>query len=285
MAPKISCVTYKTNTNSKRNQRKQFRKQGEKIKIMKKSLRRKLLLSGLAMGVAALSLSATTYAWFTNNTKVDTTEINAGVALNNSLYIKSNLDNGVWGTRATLPTGKTLNPAHWNGTKLVGIDGTTDALESDYFYFTLQFKLDQAPEEDVNIKLTSIVVDGGTATEFTLKAPAGGNTVTGNKVAVSPLDSLYFVFGGNVHAYNKDATTEYDGLTYYNNVMGEDEVRPGTYTAPTEDLRSMDVFATIPAGSQESAVIDCYVYLEGWDKDNFDAICGNGFEVSFEFAI
>lgn len=64
---------------------------------MKKSLRRKLLLSGLAMGVAAVSLASTTYAWFSKIDSVNANSANVTASTPSSLYI-SRSSNGGWGT-------------------------------------------------------------------------------------------------------------------------------------------------------------------------------------------
>ena len=69
---------------------------------MKKSLKRKLLLSGLAMGVAAVSLASTTYAWFSNITVVEANDINASVQVPTSLLISN--DNQIFLAKVNLAT-------------------------------------------------------------------------------------------------------------------------------------------------------------------------------------
>lgn len=54
---------------------------------MKKSLRRKLIMSAVAVGVAAVGTTASTYAWFVSNTDVSSSVSGAVEDATSSLYI------------------------------------------------------------------------------------------------------------------------------------------------------------------------------------------------------
>ena len=51
---------------------------------MKKSLRRKLIMSAVAVGAAAVGTTASTYAWFVSNNTVTASEINGSVVESNA---------------------------------------------------------------------------------------------------------------------------------------------------------------------------------------------------------
>ena len=102
---------------------------------MKKSLRRKLLLSGLAMGVAAISLGSTTYAWFSNIDSVNAENAVINVDVPTSLLLHgSDTVPGTTGWVANLPLvditsgaddtivdeGSLVNPVQ----KVTGTEGT-----------------------------------------------------------------------------------------------------------------------------------------------------------------
>ena len=72
---------------------------------MKKSLKRKLLLSGLAMGVAAISLGSTTYAWFSNIDTVTASNSGVSVAVPTSILLHdadSKIDASATGWKSAL---------------------------------------------------------------------------------------------------------------------------------------------------------------------------------------
>lgn len=51
---------------------------------MKKSLRRKLIMSAVAVGAAAVGTTASTYAWFVTNSDVSMNEVTGDVAAANA---------------------------------------------------------------------------------------------------------------------------------------------------------------------------------------------------------
>ena len=69
---------------------------------MKKSLRRKLIMSAVAVGVAAAGTTASTYAWFVSSTEVSSTVSGTVESSGASLFISN--DGVSYGTKAVKPT-------------------------------------------------------------------------------------------------------------------------------------------------------------------------------------
>ncbi len=114
---------------------------------MKKNLTRKLALSAVTMGVAALTVTSTTYAWYTTNSQATASGMKASTAAadSNLLIATQTRSDGKeattlqedlkWGNSVEF-VAKTdkLQPAQWSTTssKWVGVDGTTDVTTVTY---------------------------------------------------------------------------------------------------------------------------------------------------------
>ena len=103
---------------------------------------RKLALSGVALGAAAVTLTATTFAWYTSNTEADVTAVTAQTEAkgSDSLFIATA---GAYDTQATGYLGKT-----WSSFKAIAnptTNGTVTALRPVYSnYSTSEMLLTRA---------------------------------------------------------------------------------------------------------------------------------------------
>ena len=114
---------------------------------MKKNLTRKLALSAVTMGVAALTVTSTTYAWYTTNSQATASGMKANTAAADSnLLIATQTrsdskeattlqEDLKWGNSVSF-VAKTneLQPAQWDAThsKWVGVDGRTEVTTVTY---------------------------------------------------------------------------------------------------------------------------------------------------------
>jgi len=105
---------------------------------MNKKLVRKLALSAVTLGVAALSVTTTTFAWFTTNGSATASEVNATVVSSDANLMVRSYDSTKqtpawdgWTTSATLhtPTGTNLKP--------VSITGGTGTTYDETKFYTL----------------------------------------------------------------------------------------------------------------------------------------------------
>ena len=123
---------------------------------MNKKLVRKLALSAVTLGVAALSVTTTTFAWFTTNGTASAEHITANtVAAKANMMIRSwnpNADTpafGDWTTTATLisKTGSQLQPVEPTSTMgefktMNNVSGTTVAIDgADNYKYVVQYKI------------------------------------------------------------------------------------------------------------------------------------------------
>ena len=114
---------------------------------MKKNLTRKLALSAVTMGVAALTVTSTTYAWYTTNSQATASGMKASTAAANSnLLIATQTrsdskeattlqEDLKWGNSVSfVEKTEQLQPAQWNSTdsKWVGVDGSSDVTTVTY---------------------------------------------------------------------------------------------------------------------------------------------------------
>ena len=114
---------------------------------MKKNLTRKLALSAVTMGVAALTVTSTTYAWYTTNSQATASGMKANTAAANSnLLIATQTrsdskeattlqEDLKWGNSVSfVEKTEQLQPAQWDATnsKWVGVDDSTNATTVTY---------------------------------------------------------------------------------------------------------------------------------------------------------
>ena len=114
---------------------------------MKKNLTRKLALSAVTMGVAALTVTSTTYAWYTTNSQATASGMKANTAAADSnLLIATQTrsdskeattlqEDLKWGNSVSfVEKTEQLQPAQWDAdkSKWVGVDGLSDVTTVTY---------------------------------------------------------------------------------------------------------------------------------------------------------
>ncbi len=153
---------------------------------MKKNLTRKLALSAVTMGVAALTVTSTTYAWYTNNSEATASGLKATadtadgnlliyVANGNNNSMNDDGTNGVAPTKgysktATLTNDGTkslLLPTQWNSTdsKWKPLIGNTDMASNvlnEYIWFSVD--VPAGKNMDVQLKVTGVTSTSKTKT-------------------------------------------------------------------------------------------------------------------------
>ncbi len=258
---------------------------------MNKNLKRKLILSGLAMGVAAFATTATTYAWFTSNTTVSTSEINGNVAQDDSIYIKSDEDSN-FGNQATITADNVkFTPAQTtDGKAFTGLE-STNTLTADQHY--LEFKLTFQGTSGTKIYLTQALFKNfeEVIPSFTLKADAGedDSVLKGKDVQVDIIDSLALSISDDsdsstkLYHYRQDSVgVKYNAATYYKNVTGnplpeKDLGIKGFEQIYLANLSNTSVstailLGEIPADGINQLSITFRLFIDGWDNDCFDAV-------------
>lgn len=107
---------------------------------MKKSLRRKLIMSAVAVGAAAVGTTASTYAWFVTNSDVSMNEVTGDVAAANANLSISATADGKYGVSATPTlTGSALKPVTVSSGKFV--NENNQEISGGYYTFSLSFKV------------------------------------------------------------------------------------------------------------------------------------------------
>ena len=304
---------------------------------MKKSIRRKLALSALSVGVALLSVTATTYAWFTTNTTATATGVQGTASSLDTSLLIGKAENGTFGAKLELDpvSNVKLKPLQWTSEGLKNLANNaatyTDS-QHDYVSYTIFFKvtdLTNAKPKDLTLKITDLnkdltneqtqgdqvlVADAAESTATNYDNYKAGQTISGIKL----VDSLSLEVGTltkvttdaavtvaktsdvqtkGVFNYTADAPTDYDSLIYYNNVMGTTAARTSDATqyntnalwngTDGNEIRLLTLTNTSePAASKEVVFsLTFNIYLNGWDKDNFNAVAAKQFVNGFEFKL
>ena len=287
---------------------------------MKKNLTRKLALSAAAMGVAALSVTTTTYAWFTSNSDATASNVSGTVrdAGEGNLLVSTDAKN--WGKTATFGTNTNLlKPVHVNAAANTYTDEKGTAVTDGTKSYTVYFNISNvAAGSSVHMKVN---LDGfSAAVEQTLLADAGKSeeAKAGKKVTVGLQDVLAmnindvaeFPTGATAtktaditsplsnKAYRYKAETEVaaDAVTYYNNLLGEHISRPATgYTDQYDNTQTLmgateatDFTLYTLGDDQRSAVfgLTFTFFIDGWDYQCFNAVAESSFATgTFEFSV
>jgi hypothetical protein len=242
---------------------------------MKKNLRRKLITSGVALGVAALSVVSTTYAWFTMNTTATVAQFTGEAAApSEGLYIGYedwNDSNKVkWGKAINTATiehliqakrvdaqDTKLLPAQLDGSVYENMGGT--AQPKGLIKFDLFVRVANA-DNQTKVYLKDTLA--ATTSSFVLAANAGDTdqgisgapTKAGDSVTVNILEALKLsvtIQQGNTdagtftagaqsatttHYHAGNNTTGFNATTYYQNVTGE---TLGTAVQPTYNSNAL----------------------------------------------
>jgi len=181
-----------------------------------KKLMRKLVLSSFALGLAVITLSTTTFAWYTNNVDVTANGVLGESSTSGSALLMISQDTEKWGTTATVTTSngnngfddmiplqitvgheatdhlfKAWDPATGN---VVSGDTTSSA----YLTFDLWFKVQAETDHDLYLtKMNFTNTTGVTTSDTSIKLPTkdvltGGHTYFGKLEDNSDLQSATY---------------------------------------------------------------------------------------------
>lgn len=314
---------------------------------MTNKILRKLTLSAVTLGVAAVSATTSTFAWFTTNSIVEASGVSGTVKEVDGNMLLSVKDTN-WTDPAknvTLPAGTTtLAPVQvtsttsGSGAEAITTYGFTKAGETkgvftetatsntDYIHYELVFHMsDLANGEGLKNVLTANFNDftGQSGTQYLLAdADASTGAKAGDTISVDLLDVLSVrvessiileanksTYGitdtisataGNIsnngtkfYRYNQEKDTvtvsrtdkKADALTYYNNVhqksLNRDNIKPTyetTYLSTTDNTSDTTktgiTLFEITGTSKAYVKTDIYLYIDGWDKQCFNAVGG-----------
>lgn len=285
--------------------------------MKKRSLITKLALSGVALAATAATLATSTYAWYTSNTSVEAKNVKVSSEATGSSSIFISTDGSKWSQAVSFEDGA------FDSTKLVPLQiGTDDgklygfndghvsstAASAGYLEFTLYFKtaktdgavplylesltltnkdeltpfdnlLNGASGSDLGISSSEINYTKNIikSIAYTIETTACDDSFTklDGKTAYSPL--LSWLDGTADSAYATDAHK------YYNAVMGEKGALSETDTAErtTEAVANTQIAAL--SGEGTTATVKFRFYLNGADKDCFDACKNQTFSISLKF--
>ncbi len=275
---------------------------------MKKSLRRKLIMSAVAVGAAALATTSSTYAWFVTNTTVETNKVNGNVVAANANLSISATQDGTYGVTATPAlNNSTLTPvtkaAGADFGKFINVSGQD--VQSGWADFTLWFKVDNldtsknnylqitkavSTDNDVDSKPYSLIKDA-------VMVDGGAKVNAGSSIKEDVTKSLILSYqtdtSGNacVNQPLNTAAATYDGIRYYNDVTQPTtpvleskatfEAGFGAAGAPTttggyqlREITSADKFS-----------VTFYVWLDGADKACFDVVASHAWDLALSFKL
>lgn len=252
---------------------------------MKKSLRRKLIMSAVAVGVAAVGTTASTYAWFVTNNDVSSSVSGSVEASDASLFISN--DGNTYGTKGVEPNADfsklAMAPLQMKKTdhKLYDLNDAEKTANIDYMSFSLYFSVQNLnPEKnDYSIVLSTTAKDNdsekaktheaqttieaaSTYKEITQGASLWDNVLKSMNIAIAQEYSASNTFTDSsttkYYEVNKSSAI-YDGLAYYNKITGNEKTEADTETLEstpltTTDLETSDNVATKTAISAKGDV-------------------------------
>ena len=311
---------------------------------MTNKILRKLTLSAVTLGVAAVSATTSTFAWFTTNSEVTASKVEGSVKEADGNMLLSVKNGTSWESPAktvTLPAGATsLAPVQASsktdnstttysftkststGTFNTATDGT------EYIHYELIFHMsDLATGDNIKNVVTANFNNfaGGNGSQYLL-VDAGTGAKAGDTITVNLLDVLSMrvessiILNGDTnktsygisdtisatannissnttkfYRYNteKDTVTvgndekNADALTYYKNVYSNatSVTRPDntpnyetTYLSNTDNISDSSkagiTLFEVTGTSKAYVKTDIYFYIDGWDKQCFNAAGG-----------
>jgi hypothetical protein len=286
---------------------------------MKKNLTRKLALSAAAMGVAALSVTTTTYAWFTSNSTATASNVSGTVVDAGEGNLLVSTDAIHWGKTATFAANDTLlKPVHVNATAGTFTDEKGQPVTGGVKEYTVYFNISNvAAGSSVHMKVN--LSDFSEKVEQTLLADAGTSeeAKAGKKVKVGLQDVLAMnikdketfpegatatktegitsLVKGKNYRYQAEPEASADAVTYYNNLLGGEPIsRPDDYASQYAETTIMGAteatdFTLYTLGeTQRSAVfgLTFTFFIDGWDYQCFNAVADSLFRTgTFEFSV
>lgn len=279
---------------------------------MKKSLRRKLIMSAVAVGAAAIATTSSTYAWFVTNTTVKTGEVTGNVVAANANLSISATQDGTYGVTAT-PTlnNSTLTPVtkakDADFGKFINVSG--QEVQSGWADFTLWFKVDNldtsknnylkitkavSTDKDVDSKPYSLIKD---ATKLADSSTDSSTVTAGTSIKEDVTKSLILsyqtVTSGNtcVNQPLNTATATYDGIKYYNDVtqpvaaVEESKATFGAGFGAEGAPTTSGGYQLREITSAAKFSVTFYVWLDGADKACFDVVASHAWELALSFEL
>lgn len=280
-----------------------------------KKLTRKLLLSSFALALALVTLTTTTFAWYTTNNTVDASGVvgktQGGVTT--SLEISKSKDSG-YGPTITIDNVNVSNlvPLQHVVTgevaSLKNVGGT--AANTGYIQFTVYVRTSTTLENDKPVYLKNLTITNVTDTLPTkqiLSATGGfegktiGDTYTVDVVralsfavsgTASTIGTKEYSYGETVYTpktdfFTENGTVTADAKTYYQAVMSEpltDKSSPEQTLGEDTQILAATITGADKASEEPSkgVPVAITIWLDGWDKYCFDACQGQTFNISFE---
>lgn len=280
---------------------------------MKKSLRRKLIMSAVAVGAAAVGTTASTYAWFVSNNTVTASEINGSVVESNANLFILNGENYGQSTNLNI-SGTKLSPIaikkNSEVDNFVTSDGTVVSVSdgnTPYVSFELKFKTTGIKEnESYSLNISSVTASATTQSTYTAVATAGGLT-KGQQVNGNVTESLILSYSADAAItpttvkasqslnLNTDSSeTQGNAKEYYKAVTGNDllsgceTITEGFgadgYKALDTNKDGYAVKSNILSNTDEFSVY-FVVWLNGDDEKCFDAIASQAWKLSLNFKL
>lgn len=274
---------------------------------MKKSIRRKLIMSAVAVGAAALATTSSTYAWFVSNAEVKTSKVQGTISSSEAnLQISADGDNyGVTATPSIVsstltPITKDAGAAFGTYKKLSG-----DVKATDYISFKLYFKASGLEASNYKLQLKQSTgdlapTDTNADKEYTALADSTGAAgyqaiEEGGKIKEDVTKALYLsVKTGESTSVNIpfNATKgTYDGVAYYNTVTGTTDAKNSKVDAYEGALNASgfncDIYtiSNSTAGATVDFTVDFNIWLDGADDTGFDVIASHIWTVGLNFTL
>lgn len=286
-----------------------------------KKLTRKLVLSAFALALALVTLSTTTFAWWTQNTSVSADGVTGNTKgdASGSLEISKTSTSG-FGPTVTLGVSLAdLSPLQHivtDGTAALAELGSTESTDKGgYAQFTVYVRTSSKLTEDTEVYLKNLVITNTTAdaddtedgTQLPSKqvlAQAGGLTgAIGSTYTVDAVRALSFAIstsgiGTTEYSYGEIYTpvtdtignnaASFDALEYYNAVMGNTAGIDNSSEEINLAEKTNILVATIEKSNaaaetpSDAVAITFTFWLDGWDKCCFDACQNQTFSIEFE---
>ncbi len=209
---------------------------------MKKNLIKKLALSAATMGVAAISVTTTTYAWFTANSKATASNVTA-TTTNTDGNLLISLDKSTWRTSVDFSTYSAtahLTPVQRSTTGFRTLTGESDISENlttqyvwqQTVYFRISdFDIASGKKLNIKLKLSDDFATTAATNAQTLLASDGVNAAGATvnpkleealNLQIKQGDSSAVTgvtYTSATHRFLAEDTTNGDALTYYNNLL------------------------------------------------------------------
>lgn len=283
-------------------------------------LTKKLFLSAIALGLAVVTLTTTTFAWYTSSTTAQATNGSAstsGTTDDSSLMIST--DGDTFGPSVSLDdTEVYLIPVQWKSNKFQNKNEQDIDLDNYYYEFTLYFKA--TSDVDVPVYISELKIKNGkdaigdlTSYDNLVLSELSADTKNSDglpnveKYAVDVVSALDMVVSAGTKGEDasKFKTTSYElggvnGVSplspsgfgtdetpnanaYYDKFMETNTVSDAAdYNGELKELARTTVIGTIKAG--EILQVTFKIYLNGWDNYCFDACRGQSFNVGLTFS-